>query len=1250
MRILAIRGRNLASLSNEFEVDFTAEPLASAGLFAITGPTGAGKSTLLDALCLALYERTPRLTRANARSESVPDVGEHAVGTSDPRNLLRRGAGEGWAEVDFVGSDGQAYRSRWSVRRAHGRHSGRLQASEIALSRLADGQPLGDRRKTETLRQIEAIIGLNFEQFTRAVLLAQNDFATFLKAGDDERAELLQTLTGTETFSRLSMLAFERMKDERKALDQLQQQMQDCQPLTPESRAQAEAGLTEATSQLQALEHERAALAERQRWHLQREQLQRQQTEADALLATATTARDAAQERRANLQRLERVQPARALAADIERAQAALEIEQAALEQLRTQVSQAGSDVETLTETHEQAVQAQRAAQQAQADARPLLEQARTLDGLIAATAPREQAARQSHADAAQELAQARARQQQTAARRQQDGAELQSLQQWLEQHDNRRELAQGWPRWEALFERANALRSQQAGAAEQVEALQQQARDLSQQLAQGQVELERAETTCAQANVRLEQASTACAGIDPEALAAEKSALQARRESLREFGQRWHRLQQLNEHHALLADKRAARSSALAAAKSQLEAVAHELPPAEAALASAQQALQSARLAASASAEALRASLQPGLPCPVCGSTEHPRAQASAAIDAVLAALESHELGCRRTLDELLQRQAGAQAQQQLAAQTLRELDAELATLAIEHDAARSDWNAHQLQADCAALAPAPLEGWLAQQQADVFAALQVLDERESRLRAALREREQTRLALDAARTARDGLRQQVQALQQKTALTGQQALAAQQQMVRLEQETETLLVQLDAAFARASWREQWQANAQDYCARLRQQVREWQHARERRDALQTGLQLLAQEADSRQQTCEQASRLEHSQAQALRQIEAELAQYRQQRAALFNGHPADAVASALQAELDRTGALQAHSLQRLHEASQQQTRLLEARRQTDLRLMQQDATRQEARLELQRWLDDCNAAHSEPAPAPALTLDDLSTLLATPANALARERQAMQQLDDTVQQAQAVLQDRADMLRRHEAGREQIDDPAELERLAGELAQQLQAATDAQAGIRLQLVQDDERLARSVGIRQRIETQSARTRTWEQLGELIGSADGKKFRNFAQQLTLDILLDYANAHLQGLTRRYRIERLRDSLGLLVVDQDMGDELRSVHSLSGGESFLVSLALALGLASLSSHRVRVESLFIDEGFGSLDAESLNVAIDALDRLQSMGRKVGVISHVQEMTERIGARVRVARLSGGASRIVVEGR
>src|SRR5690606_22861915 len=129
---------------------------------------------------------------------------------------------------------------------------------------------------------------------------------------------------------------------------------------------------------------------------------------------------------------------------------------------------------------------------------------------------------------------------------------------------------------------------------------------------------------------------------------------------------------------------------------------------------------------------------------------------------------------------------------------------------------------------------------------------------------------------------------------------------------------------------------------------------------------------------------------------------------------------------------------------------------------------------------------------------------------------------------------------------------------------------------------------------------VRAELEVQEASSRRWAQLNELIGSADGKKFRNVAQRYTLDVLLAHANRHLRDLARRYRLVRIGDSLALMVIDQDMGDEPRSVHSLSGGESFLVSLALALGLASLSSDRVRVESLFIDEGFGSLDADTLS--------------------------------------------------
>jgi exonuclease SbcC len=245
-------------------------------------------------------------------------------------------------------------------------------------------------------------------------------------------------------------------------------------------------------------------------------------------------------------------------------------------------------------------------------------------------------------------------------------------------------------------------------------------------------------------------------------------------------------------------------------------------------------------------------------------------------------------------------------------------------------------------------------------------------------------------------------------------------------------------------------------------------------------------------------------------------------------------------------------------------------------------------------------------------------------------------------------MQTAKAILRERRERRAAHEQERIGKEDAATTRRLLDELMFRFEEVRTDFTRKKLALAEDDLRREKSSTLLAELERQQSITRLWGQLAELIGSSDGKKFRNYAQQFTLDVLLGYANRHLQDLVRRYRLERVKDTLALLVVDQDMGDEVRSIHSLSGGESFLVSLALALGLASLSSNRVRVESLFIDEGFGSLDADTLSIAMHALDSLQSQGRKVGVITHVQEMSERIGTKVMVHRVAGGKSLVRIQ--
>jgi DNA repair exonuclease SbcCD ATPase subunit len=164
-----------------------------------------------------------------------------------------------------------------------------------------------------------------------------------------------------------------------------------------------------------------------------------------------------------------------------------------------------------------------------------------------------------------------------------------------------------------------------------------------------------------------------------------------------------------------------------------------------------------------------------------------------------------------------------------------------------------------------------------------------------------------------------------------------------------------------------------------------------------------------------------------------------------------------------------------------------------------------------------------------------------------------------------------------------------------------------------------------------------------------WKELTDVMGNSNGDKFRETAQCFTLRFLVLQANVQLKMLNRRYTLEQVPDSLGIRVIDHDRADESRHISSLSGGETFLISLALALGLSALSLRSIHIGNLFVDEGFGTLDSNSLNLVIDALSNLQSMqGKKVGVISHTTEMRERICTQIRVVKSgTGGRSNIEV---
>ena len=202
MKILSLRFKNINSLRGEWKIDFTAEPFNSNGLFAITGATGAGKTTILDAICLALYHQTPRLSSITKNSNA----------------LMTRHTADCLAEVEFE-VKGKGYRAFWSQRTARNKIGGNLQEPQVELSTL-DGKIIAEKNR-EKEQQVQQITGLNFARFTKSMLLAQGGFAAFLNAKSNERAELLEELTGTEVYGQLSQQVFERYKESRTTLDLL---------------------------------------------------------------------------------------------------------------------------------------------------------------------------------------------------------------------------------------------------------------------------------------------------------------------------------------------------------------------------------------------------------------------------------------------------------------------------------------------------------------------------------------------------------------------------------------------------------------------------------------------------------------------------------------------------------------------------------------------------------------------------------------------------------------------------------------------------------------------------------------------------------------------------------------------------------------------------------------------------------------------------------------------------------------------
>lgn len=1243
MRILAIRGKNLASLADEFEILLNEGALQTAGLFAITGQTGAGKSTILDALCLALYDKMPRLPDGAGFAIGHKDEDENQrVKHNDVRSILRRGASSAFAEVDFIGKDKQPYRARWQVSKARGKASGKLQAQEISLSNINSGQRIG-QTKTSTLDAISELIDLNFDQFRRSVLLAQGDFAAFLKAKKDERSSLLERITGTELYSEISIAAFERAKVEKAELDRITGLMQNQIPLDAPARLALEQQRDGLTASIGELDKHITANQKIIDWYVElKKRLDAERVASDSLAGCSQAWQDA-EPLRGRVKQVEAVEPLRPLLSHYQNAQADFVDAEAKLKTTAELLSATEIKLHTATGLLNTQNENLIAAETQQQQAQPALKAIRALDTRleIVQTTLNDLSADEKQLNAALIAAQ----QEQDALIKQQAdvGYALRTLTDWVTEHQDLQALADEWTHWDSELKRYSALCKQREGEVNAAGQHKQQVDKDQQRLSALQTDIDAKKQVLDNQQAKLEELKKHDEASSASQLHTAREALETESEHIKHALLLATNAQELQQAITQDLPLLVITEQTLETANQQLDKVHQQQALNAISLEEAKKALALIEATSHKDSEQLRQLLIKDQPCPVCGALEHPwhthavplgneytqaQQQRVNELDAEKAALSKAVINTLHTIEQEKIKTTELNHKIILAKEKLQTLNTDWL---VEFKPRLGLLNDELL----------PL---LNQQLERVTAELTKIKQQEKAALALQQQLKTAQLAFDTSKRQYDDLSSEHAALDKQHTQNKADYRAQLATIDSLEKQLNAIVEALAVPCEQlADW--------QTYLATpssLSKKVQEFQHNQQQLEIVSKNLNAIGQQAQLVTQTYTQ-----RQQQLTLKQIV--IQQETKQRESLVlervnlieclvgvRSSPKVTTADAIEQSLN----------QQVNIAKAAQQQAANAVNTTSTELATQKTEQQHWQTETSRRVEvlkQASDALNQKQERLAISREQLSELLQQDELWLTEQKARLEQTEKALQAATALLAVKTEDRKHHEQLTVAISEDAATQ-TATKLQQQKQSLTEHKQECEMQCREDDKKIASSSHLKTDLDKQRHRWEQWQSLNELIGSANGAKFRVFAQSLTLEALLTHSNKHLADFAKRYALQRVPSSdLELQIIDRDMADDVRSVHSLSGGESFLVSLALALGLASLSSNKTQVESLFIDEGFGSLDPETLDIAIASLDTLQALGRKVGVISHVPILVERIGAKVVVEKQGGGKSTVTIVG-
>lgn len=1131
MKFLQLEILNLASLDKQGGevINFEDGALGESTIFSIVGPTGSGKSTLLDAICLALYNRAPRYPKKKGdRNQGIEIYGtsddseNNRLVPTDSRNILTRGKKEGYSKLTFLANNGCVYRAEWHVRFQRVRYeNARTCLYKITRNgkQGADGADLTNEEEADW-NELPNIIGLDYDQFLRTVLIAQGSFANFLTAKETERYELLEKLIGCEeTYTHIAS-EIKRSKDQ--AVDAYNQMAASVEAVRQHLLSDEELSLLqEEIARLEQAEKELdtqlQSITKQLQWY---EESDKQTKQTAVCQADMERAIDAVKNMQASIQRLQlhdEVLPAVGILQEVERQAQSIREQEENIRKSETTIRRKEADIEESGRKLTLLKEAAAKAQEQLDSALPLIAEARALK-------TRMEAARPNLTEKEETLKLAK-RERQTAQK---------------ETAENARNIQ----KWTVETEQANkALQATQAE-------IEKQKLQLSQatQAAEKTLEAEKEKTT----------------GQSIEQLQTDKSAADRKLQDVQQAVKTVDRLdaatqeKQKNEERIQALGKRNAEIDE-AIGKLTIEALEKETRTLR----------KSYTLMASEQWENHRSNLAEGKPCPLCGSTSHPY-----------------------HTDNKLFEEAATELSQLMQAkeETLKQQQTQEKKLSGER--MRNDGEIHTLQ------------------------------QRQTKLLQEIANGEGEWKALAEQYPTIPKEKAKLESLLPIYAAKAKEATQKLSLFNRILKETERLAQVKDKAIreeaAYESKAASLLANAQEKASSCATKLAE-------QKAL---TQNLISQQQNKEEACEKASQ---AWAKAKKEMEELEEQYRQ----ILKGEEPDTVEKrltkakdagqkAVDSQNESIGKLQAELAQ--SKGSHQE--LLNQSTSTKANLQAKES-------ELNHWMEEYGKDIDRKVIGEMLHSTENW-------NAIRREKD---EKEKAVASTTALYQN---AVKTHE------------EHLAHQPAKTREELLSAQEEVRSRS-QRNELIAANAKMQNHREAlkqlgdkagalklATQEKDDWTAITDAIG-ADGKTLRKIAQCYTLSFLIAHANQEIRKFNSRYELQQVKHSLGIRVIDHDRADDIRDTTSLSGGETFIVSLGLALGLSALSSRNISFENLFIDEGFGTLDPGTLATVIDSLAMLQSsQGKKVGVISHTDTMSERITTQIRIIKNGhSGSSHIEV---